>query len=389
MNRLIESEDGVDPSSPLQRYSLSQASNESNDPNSQDDEDEEGAVVNNPYSRSNSTPPSAQANPPPPPYQRRIRFNTAQSNFLKFVNVEFSPEESNRITLSEKILSHMRISSEDFVENILKRYPSDNLLVKLNDIFTPENEEIKALISMATSILALLTKLTIDYCSLLDEIEGDDNPRDKTIEDRFKAMQSKIDQLEKKLEQKNAQGGSVSKPPAAQKSAKVPDKVNPTPPERQKAQEIHQEINKMHLSAATLDKKVKAKFGFTVDPTLHPSENVENIIMKSTTRELYPEGLANLSCHNLCSYLTPPSGFENLLGLGFNFCIKERFPGRTIDTSRFLDDLRNKIFFGQGGFGDNDNDIEEMEDSHEEYDPKFKTRSPGWIPPSGPRFSAP
>ena len=52
----------------------------------------------------------------------------------------------------------------------------------------------------------------------------------------------------------------------------------------------------------------------------------------------------NKSCHNLCTYLTPPRGYSDLLGLGLNFCLMTPRPKNVTDESmnRFDREMRLK-----------------------------------------------
>jgi hypothetical protein len=54
----------------------------------------------------------------------------------------------------------------------------------------------------------------------------------------------------------------------------------------------------------------------------------------------------NMSCHNLCTQLTPPKNFRSLLGLGLKFCPQPRYTNFNIknETERFTTDIYVKSF---------------------------------------------
>lgn len=54
-----------------------------------------------------------------------------------------------------------------------------------------------------------------------------------------------------------------------------------------------------------------------------------------------------MKSHNLCTKLTPPQGFERLLGLGLNFCIQREHPTKNYKESfeRLRKDLRTRYLF--------------------------------------------
>jgi hypothetical protein len=61
------------------------------------------------------------------------------------------------------------------------------------------------------------------------------------------------------------------------------------------------------------------------DPSKKPYDNAPTAIL-SMSPAVYFNQPANMSCHNLCSRLKPPPGFEFLLGLGLKYCIQKRKP---------------------------------------------------------------
>ena len=54
-----------------------------------------------------------------------------------------------------------------------------------------------------------------------------------------------------------------------------------------------------------------------------------------------------MKSHNLCTKLTPPQGYDKLLGLGLTFCLQSRHPTQNFESSfiRFRKDIRTKYLF--------------------------------------------
>ena len=59
------------------------------------------------------------------------------------------------------------------------------------------------------------------------------------------------------------------------------------------------------------------------------------------TREYFNK-LSNTTCHNLCTYLTPPTNFQSVLGLGLKLCPQKIEIERNFDKTinRLKRDLR-------------------------------------------------
>lgn len=95
------------------------------------------------------------------------------------------------------------------------------------------------------------------------------------------------------------------------------------------------------------------RFGFIVNTTHHYhrqqtfDEYVANLPLPNLAR--YLQQPSNLACHNLCTYLHPPNGFEQLLGLGLNYCLQptRANPQAVVNAfcTRFERDLFTKMYF--------------------------------------------
>jgi hypothetical protein len=76
---------------------------------------------------------------------------------------------------------------------------------------------------------------------------------------------------------------------------------------------------------STIDKECTQMYGFIADPTKPIWENIPVALQKNPT-STFLQTPYKLTCHNLCEKLQPPPGFNQLLGLGLNFCIEQYHP---------------------------------------------------------------
>jgi len=102
------------------------------------------------------------------------------------------------------------------------------------------------------------------------------------------------------------------------------------------------EITSWHVtnSQALTSIECVRTYGFVSDRNKAVHDNIPNAIL-SMKPAVYFCRPANMSCHNLCSTLKPPQGFEFLLGLGLKFCIQQQKPPDCLKTA--IDRLRHSI----------------------------------------------
>ena len=80
-------------------------------------------------------------------------------------------------------------------------------------------------------------------------------------------------------------------------------------------------------------KKIFQKlYGFTANPDIPIWDNIP-IALKNTPAHLIHQSPTNQHCHNLCKEAQPPPGFNYLLSLGLNFCIKMLHPKPNIQNT--------------------------------------------------------
>ena len=84
-----------------------------------------------------------------------------------------------------------------------------------------------------------------------------------------------------------------------------------------------------------------------------------------------------LAFHNLCTYLKPPPGTRELLGLGPKFCVRPPYLNHTVDETfkQLQKDVRNKFYWAKG---DTEEDVPEEKG---DYEKKFYINSK-WKPPT-------
>jgi hypothetical protein len=112
-------------------------------------------------------------------------------------------------------------------------------------------------------------------------------------------------------------------------------------------------------------------YGFVVDSEKPVWKNIPNAL-KAINVTTYLQTPTNLLCHNLCKKLQPPTGFDQLLGLGLNYCIKECHPKPNIKHTieKLTRSIRLQVWINEEGPPGNDND----------YIPTLYIPSP-WKPP--------
>jgi hypothetical protein len=100
--------------------------------------------------------------------------------------------------------------------------------------------------------------------------------------------------------------------------------------------------------SAVIDNRIKAAYGFVADSTKSRRHNLFILVAKQLSRIFFSRS-TNLSCHNICSILSPPPLYRTPLGLGLNFCplplqiTGKKAINQTVD--RFRKDIHTKISF--------------------------------------------
>ena len=109
-------------------------------------------------------------------------------------------------------------------------------------------------------------------------------------------------------------------------------------------------------------------YGFVSNPHqptfVNTREQLGNTIIQQ-----YFSRLVNMKSHNLCTKLTPPQGYDKLLGLGLTFCLQSRHPTQNFESSfiRFRKDIRTKYLFT--------NDTDNVD-----INKKIYIKNPDWTP---------
>jgi hypothetical protein len=85
------------------------------------------------------------------------------------------------------------------------------------------------------------------------------------------------------------------------------------------------EIKKQRDSTIAIEKECIRSYGFVANPTKKIWENIPSAL-KTIQATTYLNSPFNLHCHNLCTKLLTPIGFNQLLSLGLNFCIERSKP---------------------------------------------------------------
>ena len=96
-------------------------------------------------------------------------------------------------------------------------------------------------------------------------------------------------------------------------------------------------------------------YGFVADPNKPIWENLKSAL-KNLPTQLFLQAPYSLTCHNLCKKLQPPPGFNQLLGLGHNFCIEQYHPKPTIKEkmAKSKRSIRLKSWIKQNGIEEDD-----------------------------------
>jgi hypothetical protein len=96
-------------------------------------------------------------------------------------------------------------------------------------------------------------------------------------------------------------------------------------------------------------------YGFVADPNKPIWENLKSAL-KNLPVQFFLQAPYNLTCHNLCEKLEPPPGFNQLLGLGQNFCIEQHHPKPTVEDTmtKLKRSIRLKSWIKQNGIGEDD-----------------------------------
>ncbi len=111
-------------------------------------------------------------------------------------------------------------------------------------------------------------------------------------------------------------------------------------------------------------------YGVVSDPT-KPQWHNTSCALRSLPTHVFLQSPTNLQCHNLCQTLTPPPGYNYLLGLGLNFCIEQARPKPNIERTfeRLKQTIRLKQWLTKNGINQDD-----------EYIPSLYIQS-NWNPP--------
>jgi len=132
--------------------------------------------------------------------------------------------------------------------------------------------------------------------------------------------------------------------------------------------------NDIDHKAANLTKQNKQhcydSYGFVSDPELTLRSN-KIIALRKMPIKIYFNSPLNLTFHNLCSKLQPPSGLGCLLGLGQKFIIQKKNPKLKLEETLedIIRDVRLKYFFAG----------EQLE--NEDFNPKLYLKT-DWDPPA-------
>ena len=128
-------------------------------------------------------------------------------------------------------------------------------------------------------------------------------------------------------------------------------------------------MNRADQMISIFGEAIKARYGFIADPSLPLWRNVEKRIGELTYA--YFDRPSNMSCHVHLRDLPDIQGVEKLLGLGLNYCIKEKVETTTKKTfERLRADVR-RIYH----LRDNEEDGEYIKGLYIKSDYKFKEAS--------------
>ncbi len=90
------------------------------------------------------------------------------------------------------------------------------------------------------------------------------------------------------------------------------------------------------------------KYGFVANPNRSVRNNLLSHLLQLPVAGFIYRG-TNTACHNLCVKLSPPQGFQYLLGLGLKFCVRPRMTctpqAFKAMTTRFRRDIYLKTFY--------------------------------------------
>jgi hypothetical protein len=105
------------------------------------------------------------------------------------------------------------------------------------------------------------------------------------------------------------------------------------------------------------NKKCIQMYGFVADAKKPIWKNIPNAL-KTINATTYLQTPTNLLCHNLCKKLQPPTGFDQLLGLGLNYCIEEYHPKPNIKNTieKLTRSIRLQAWIKEKGPTNDDND---------------------------------
>ena len=125
-------------------------------------------------------------------------------------------------------------------------------------------------------------------------------------------------------------------------------------------------MNQADQEVSTFRRKLEEQYGFVADPSKPVWKNALNAISKITTAHA-PNGssIKNMASHNVLMYSSPPAGYDTLLGLGLNYCIKPPSSIKALKPAfnRLKNDVRRKHAFSKNPPED------------DEYDPKMYIKS--------------
>ena len=125
-------------------------------------------------------------------------------------------------------------------------------------------------------------------------------------------------------------------------------------------------MNQADQEVSTHRRKLEEQYGFVADPSKPLWKNAMNALSKITTSHA-PNGssIKNLASHNVLMYSSPPAGYDTLLGLGLNYCIKPPSSIKSLDPAfkRLENDVRRIYTFSKSPPAD------------DEYDPKMYIKS--------------
>jgi hypothetical protein len=95
--------------------------------------------------------------------------------------------------------------------------------------------------------------------------------------------------------------------------------------EKETLQKHTLENQKLKDSLTATEEECIRCYGFVANSSKPIWENIPHAL-KSIQASTYLNSPSNLHCYNLCTTLTPPTGYNQLLGLGLNYCIEQKNP---------------------------------------------------------------